>query len=124
MLHKQMTAMEKSDSYNNKLNRGQTKHLTLAPGTRAPGHSIGGVSNPADLRRSCDQFVSSRRSALRASSPRKQEHNAIELDKLASGEAEDFFAENLMRISELADSQVSEAGPKANGAQAQEETKL
>ena len=102
---KQMTAMEKSDSYNNKLNRGETKHLTLAPGARAPGRSVTGItSDPADLRRSCDQFVSSRRSAMRASSPRKDEAASIQMSKLASGEAEDFFAENLARISELADS--------------------
>jgi hypothetical protein len=55
MFSKQMTAVEKSDSYNSKLNRGETKHLTLAPGARAPGRSITGVnSDPADLRRSCD----------------------------------------------------------------------
>ena len=108
--NKQMTAMEKSDSYNSKLNRGETKHLTLAPGTRAPGRSVTGIiSDPADLRRSCDQFQNSRRSAMRASSPsgkspRKHEAASIQMSKLADGEAEDFFAENLARISELADS--------------------
>jgi hypothetical protein len=47
-------------------------------------------------------------------SPRKQEADSIQISKLASGEAEDFFAENLARISELADSGVSEVGLKAN----------
>jgi len=56
MISRQMTAMEKSDSYNDKLNRAETKHhLTLAPGTRAPGRSVTGFSgDPADLRKSCD----------------------------------------------------------------------
>ena len=103
-----VTAMEKSDSYNNKIEQ-RDKHLTLAPGTRAPGRSVTGISEISDLRNSINDFTETRRSAMRGSSPRKQEKNKdLDIKKLESGEAEDLFAANLMRISELADSQVSE----------------